>query len=502
MLLAAYLVADAQDMKVKSFRKLDMDRTADLAGTSKMSANGTAALIKVVTFDRGFSFDGGTLGIVDVENKEGEIWVYVPPRAQKLTVSHAKYGVLREYLYDVPIESACTYELVLDPGVGKFVNITCGQVGATIYVDGEVVGESPVANHYLLYGNHSIKAVKNKMEGETQVQVTPTTGASLDIPMEDMSKEYARVTINVNNQAEIWYAGEQKAVGSWVYELRKGTYQIETRKEGCEPSVTVIEVKPTVQQTFNVSEPVPFHGYLTIHTDPRNVTIVNETMGNKSVNADQKIQVPMGRHILIFSKKGYVNTEKTYQVDKDQSVEDLVVLNRIEYVKSNTFYVGGGYTLSNLSGASIIAGGLFYNVNLEGFYSLGMGETESVAWYRATDNAYNSLVTYKMNYFGARVGYQIKAGGRFGFTPQVGFAVGQYKGTKVDGESAIGDGTSCNFLTFGCRVHVVPVQHLGIFITPQYMMPMGEGETFKKITESAGLTSGGISVTAGIFLNF
>lgn len=78
----------AQNMKVLQFRELTNDLTANLHGTSKTDENGeVAALIKIVTPETGFTFDGGSLGIVAVEQKAGEIWLYVPRRAQRLTIT-------------------------------------------------------------------------------------------------------------------------------------------------------------------------------------------------------------------------------------------------------------------------------------------------------------------------------------------------------------------------------------------------------------------------------
>ena len=79
----------AQDMKVVEFKLLDKDLTANTRGTAKLDQNGeTAALIKVQTPERGFTFDGGMSGIVATEERNGEIWVYVPRRAQKLIIQH------------------------------------------------------------------------------------------------------------------------------------------------------------------------------------------------------------------------------------------------------------------------------------------------------------------------------------------------------------------------------------------------------------------------------
>ena len=107
-------VLSAQNISVKSFRLLETDLTANTAGTMKRDQNNeVSALIKVVTTETGFAFDGGMLGIVGTEQRTGEIWVYVPQKSRKITLSHQKLGVLRDYYYPVPVEAGRTYEMVL-----------------------------------------------------------------------------------------------------------------------------------------------------------------------------------------------------------------------------------------------------------------------------------------------------------------------------------------------------------------------------------------------------
>ena len=68
LLILAVTIAQAQNMKVVGFAELVNDLTANRHGTSMTDENGeTAALIKIVTPETGFSFDGGSLGIVAVE---------------------------------------------------------------------------------------------------------------------------------------------------------------------------------------------------------------------------------------------------------------------------------------------------------------------------------------------------------------------------------------------------------------------------------------------------
>ena len=106
-----------QTISVNSFKLLNTDLTANTAGTMEQDQNGeTAALIKVVTTQTGFTFDGGALGVVKTVQKPSEIWVYVPRGLKKITISHPQLGVLRDYYLNIPIEAARTYEMILIAG--------------------------------------------------------------------------------------------------------------------------------------------------------------------------------------------------------------------------------------------------------------------------------------------------------------------------------------------------------------------------------------------------
>ncbi len=106
--------AFAQSISVKSFRALPMDMTASSLEGKKLDQNGeVAALIKVVTTETGFTFEGGALGVVDSQQRNGEIWVWVPRASRKITILHQHLGVLRDYSFPVVIEAERTYEMVL-----------------------------------------------------------------------------------------------------------------------------------------------------------------------------------------------------------------------------------------------------------------------------------------------------------------------------------------------------------------------------------------------------
>ena len=116
ILLLSISVVEAQQLSVKSFRKLENDLSAR-GSEGRMDQNGDkCAIIKVVTNEKGFVFEPDALGLVGSVGKTSEIWLYVPYGAKRLTIKHPELGMLRDYVYPERIEKACVYELVLTTG--------------------------------------------------------------------------------------------------------------------------------------------------------------------------------------------------------------------------------------------------------------------------------------------------------------------------------------------------------------------------------------------------
>ena len=117
LILLSFLGVSAQNISVKSFQPLPYDGAASSLNGKRIDQNGeVAAIIKVVTTETGFSFEGGRLGIVDTQQRNGEIWVWVPRASRRITILHQKFGVLRNYEFPLPIEAERTYEMVLATG--------------------------------------------------------------------------------------------------------------------------------------------------------------------------------------------------------------------------------------------------------------------------------------------------------------------------------------------------------------------------------------------------
>ena len=499
--LLASAMTIAQDMKVIEFKKLETDLTANTRGTLKLDQNGeTAALIKVVTPEHGFTFDGGSLGIVATEEHNGEIWVYVPRRAMKLIIHHKDYGVLRDFSYPIPIEGGRTYEMLVDIGTGRYTTITTEVARADVYVDGELVGQSPVRK-YLNYGRHTIRASKDRFEGETTAMVTTTSESDsirvINIGMEDMSSHYGDVKVTVDNKADIFFNGQNVGTGEWKTQLREGNYTVETRKADCDPMMTSFTVTARQLNTIKANAPVPHTGWLHLYTRPRNVRATYN--GTNPIDLTESVTLPVGSYQLEFTRKGYVTQNHEYTVRRNETTRDTVTLERVTYVKPLAFYFGGAFTVRTLSGISGILGAVYKRHDLQASYTFGLTESDVVYW----NGDMNTATKYKMNSIGVKYGYQFPLLRQLAITPQMGYYYNFLTANSAaEGNTTYGDRASSNALSIGVKLVVVPMQHLYIFAAPEYMFAMSKDNNFKSITKSSNFTGDGFAVHLGLLVNF
>ena len=108
------LPAHAQRFSVASFKPLTNDVSAFINPVRDLNDE-ACGLVKVIASED-FVFST-PLGIVKRIDKTGEIWLYLPRGSKKITLKHADWGVLRDYVFPVRIDSHMSYELRVDEPV-------------------------------------------------------------------------------------------------------------------------------------------------------------------------------------------------------------------------------------------------------------------------------------------------------------------------------------------------------------------------------------------------
>ena len=420
-LMCFFMPLLAQSLSVESFRLLENDMSANIQGTTRTDQNGeVAALIRVVTAERGFVFDGGMIGIVDTKQDVGEILVWVPRGIQRITIKHEQLGVLRDWYFPIPIESARTYELKLLSGrvrtvvedelTAQFVTFTVEPKNALVYFDGRVYPPSAdgTVSQLLTFGSHEYRV---EMPGYKTVAGTVQVGA--EKIFKDVKLESAMSTITLDcpmAEAEIFLNGESKGTGSWTGELLPAIYQVETRRDGFQTRFLTLTVDIQEVRTVSLPEPLQLYGKLQVKSTPFNATVLldGEEIGTTPLLKNSVTVAPHRVELRLEGYRNYVTmievnetgvTEFEYTLVPDptwQSVEHKVsdvadndvtvtekqvkpqiVKERLPKEKSTkpvltptNIYLGGSlFMISDTRYMDLTIGGYFKNLNLEFSFS-------------------------------------------------------------------------------------------------------------------------------------
>ena len=329
-ILLAFIGVSAQNISVKSFRALPMDMTALSLEGKRIDQNGdVAALIKVVTTQTGFTFEGGVLGIVDTKQRNGEIWVWVPRASRKITILHQQLGVLRDYRYPIEIEAERTYEMVLATGTvetiikdevrQQYLAFRISPNNATLFVNDELweVGSDGSAVRFVNFGTYNYRVMAPNYLPETGTVTVNDPDNTQTVPV-SLKPDFVEVTLKVDADAEIWVNNEKKGIRTWTGQLGKGTYKIECKKEGHETSIITKEISTDLNgQTIDLPTPTPIYGSLNIESTPNFATVY---IDGKEMGQTPKFvsELLIGEHEIKLKKDGYEDYIETMCISKGE----------------------------------------------------------------------------------------------------------------------------------------------------------------------------------------
>lgn len=502
--LLCSLPASAAKIIHRDMKLLPNDQTAINPATTRKDQNGkTYAIIKIYPNNlkaEDTYFEGGLQG-VHREIKDGQIWLYVPQNTTKVKVTNNKFEPY-DWYFTEEIKSGKTYSAILSPE-GKEVILSASTRQAPIWVNGDSIGLSPV-KQFLPYNEYYVKAQLDPMFGETQIIVSENGPERFEIPMENLDLKYSQVTITSPDNADIWFEGRKVGTGEYRTKLLTGDYTATFRKEGYEEASQKFHAQAGTPTNVLGPELDPYRGYLSI--------VCNPTTGVRIENGDTLValhrlddkRLPIGDYTCTFLKKGYIDLHKTYKIGRNEQIHDTVTLQRVQYIRKNTLYGGIGVGYGVGLGAGIHIGANISNVNVEFGYTLGLTKGDEVYWFQQDKSdgdvktgLYMGKCSYAVDVIEAKLGYQLSFVQRIGITPQVG-----YLGQRLRGSEEWGKGAMCHNLSIGARVVFNPLQEFGIFVNPEYAVPVMVNDLYKDINNFGGPAKGGFHISAGIEFNF
>ena len=211
-------------------------------------------------------------------------------------------------------------------------------------------------------------------------------------------------------------------------------------------------------------------------------------------------QLNAGMMRFNFTRKGYYDEEREYEITRNVQVVDTVKMRRISYVKKNQFYFGAGYTANTFMGVTGMVGFTIYHVDFQASYTLGLNSSDNLSWYQ--NGEYNSTMNYKQNVISGRIGYQFEPISRISLVPQLGYSLLQLVGTQVEGDGKLGDGAKCSCFTVGAKIEFVPSEYISFFILPEYAAATKKEKAYELIADRLKFTAGGFYATAGMIIKF
>ena len=102
------IMGQSHDFMVQDFHENTTDLSAATSGI--IDKNGVPGiLIRFAVRDPQFEVEGN-LGNLAVEQKTGELWVYVPQGTKRLDIRHPRLGIIRGYEIPIKLKAKTTYD--------------------------------------------------------------------------------------------------------------------------------------------------------------------------------------------------------------------------------------------------------------------------------------------------------------------------------------------------------------------------------------------------------
>lgn len=311
----------AQGISVSSFKKLDRDLAARVNPVLNDNDE-TCALVRIVTAEKNFSFEPDALGICMIDDSPvSEIHMYVAPGSRRLTIMHPDFGVLRNYEYPVQIESACTYEMVLQtttPLYSKYnenyVIINVLPINAEVRIDGKLVeNKTGAVSQRLSVGRHTY-TVSDPMyhQQKGSFEITPVDFTELNVSLKP-NFGYLSVTTSPEHEARILINGEDRGKTPFFSgKMKNGNYSVRISHELYLPYEKAVSIKDEDTLVLQV-EMIPNYGYVSVSCEDMLASI--EVDGKYMADGSWSGRLPVGEYVFTASRPSYHDVSQSVKVD-------------------------------------------------------------------------------------------------------------------------------------------------------------------------------------------
>ena len=217
---------------------------------------------------------------------------------------------------------------------------------AVVELNGELLKtEGGVASKMVKFGTYSyrVQAPDYLLEAGSVTVDDPDNKKIVNV---SLKPNFAKVSISVDNNAEIWINGEKKGIGSWTGNLGAGTYELEAKKEGHRSTLMTKDIEVTPDpQIVSLQAPIPIFGEADINSSPGMADIF---LDGKNVGKTPQLisKLLIGDHQIRFVREGYEDYVSTITISENETFNIHAQLKEraasfVENSKTNTLYYEG-----------------------------------------------------------------------------------------------------------------------------------------------------------------
>lgn len=211
----------------------------------------------------------------------------------------------------------------------SYLDVETEPSGASVFIDGEMVGTSPLRlSDRMMKGTVSIRVQKDmyypsEMEFEISGDMKRHT-ATLTL-----SPQFGIVTCRCEDtDAEIWIDNRMVGIGTWTGQLSShSSHFLEARKKGCLSQSVNFEVVEGASITKEIGAPEPLYGTIEVTSIPSGATV---KLDGKIVGVTPFIlnNVLAIEHHIELSKEGYELFTSKFTVNHNQKLAQSYTLTK------------------------------------------------------------------------------------------------------------------------------------------------------------------------------
>ena len=514
LFILSFTFAYAQKISVTNFYLAESDLTAQNRKTQVLDQDGEkCALIRVQNTNKGFIFEGGTLGVTKTdEDHTGETWVWVPHGSMRISIRHKDLGSLTDYEFPISIKKGRTYIMELttdkvfvnqyDDSCKRNLYIKVSPINSSFTLNGMNVPLSAdgEATQLLSLGTYTYKVTAdNYYPKEGQITIVDTIRRQRLI-IDDLKPIMGSLNVHTSPaDAEVWIETIRTRLNTPLvpYPLQIGRYSITISHKGYKTEERLVEIKENETTDVNVklSEGAKFQ--FTSKPSGAFIKVNGESISTTPCHKELKT----GTYTIAASMPGYKNLKKRMTLSSsDPTVE--IKLKKI-YNYKHAFYLEGLARAGSYTAFGGTIGGYLSNLNIEASYMVSSDKSETIYW-NSTDSKPRQSEYKPQMIVGGKVGYGMPVGTRFRITPQVGASYLKLQETLNDtSEETIAEGANVISALCALRFSAVIASGVGISLTPEYAMAMSKSAGYKEleaVSPKIKKWGEGLNIRVGIML--